>query len=68
MSASATLDPANPFATPSTLPYGLADFGAITTEHYLPAFRAGMGEQLAEVARIVADPEPPTEENTLVAL
>ncbi len=68
MSPSATLDPANPFAAPSTLPYGLADFGAITTEHYLPAFRAGMGEQLAEVARIVADPEPPTEENTLVAL
>lgn len=62
------LDQANPFAAPSTLPYGLPDFAAIRAEHYLPAFEAGMAAQLADVAAIVADPEPPTEANTLVAL
>jgi peptidyl-dipeptidase Dcp len=62
------LDPSNPFATPSTLPYGLPDFDAVRPEHYLPAFEAGMAEHLREVAAIAADPEPPTEENTLVAL
>ena len=62
------LDPANPFAEPSVLPYGLPDFAAIRPEHYLPAFEAGMARHRAEVSAIVADPEPPTEENTLVAL
>jgi len=64
----AGLDQANPFAAPSTLPYGLPDFAAIRDEHYLPAFEAGMAEHLREIAEIVADPAPPTEENTLAAL
>lgn len=63
-----TLDPANPFATPSALPYGLPDFTAIRDEHYLPAFEAGMAAERAEVEAIATDPEPPTEENTLLAL
>ncbi len=62
------LDTTNPFAAPATLPYGLPDFDAVRVEHYLPAFEAGMAEHLAQVAAIVADPAPPTEENTLVAL
>ncbi|NCT89857.1 M3 family metallopeptidase [Cellulomonas sp. APG4] len=65
---STTLDPANPFARRSELPYGLPDFTVIADEHYLPAFEAGMVEELAEVDAILADPAPPTEENTLVAL
>ena len=68
MSAQPTLDPANPFAVPSALPYGLPDYTAIREEHYLPAFLAGMAQQRAEAAAIAADPEPPTVENTLVAL
>lgn len=63
-----SLDPSNPFATPSTLPYGLPDHAAIREDHYLPAFLAGMEQQRAEVAAVAADPEPPTVENTLVAL
>jgi peptidyl-dipeptidase Dcp len=64
----AALDPANPFAAPSTLPYGLPDFAAIREEHYLPALLAGMAAQRAEVEAIAAHPAAPTVENTLVAL
>lgn len=34
--APADLDPANPFAAPSALPYGLPDFSVIREEHYEP--------------------------------
>lgn len=63
-----TLDPANPFATASTLPYGLPDFSALRTEHYRPALLAGMAAERAEVEAIATDPAEPTVENTLVAL
>lgn len=58
----------NPFFSPSTLPYGLPPFAEIREEHYLPAFRRGMTEQLAEVAALAASEDPPTYENTIVAL
>jgi peptidyl-dipeptidase Dcp len=58
----------NPFHTPSDLPYRLPDFGRIREEHYLPAFEHGMAEQLAEVSEIVNNGEPPTVDNTIVAL
>ncbi|MFC1420629.1 M3 family metallopeptidase [Streptacidiphilus cavernicola] len=58
----------NPFLTASTLPYDLPPFTDIREEHYLPAFEAGMSEQLAEVAAIAGSPEPPTFENTIEAL
>lgn len=63
-----TLDPSNPFATESTLPYRLPDFTRIRAEHYRPALLAGMAEQRAEVEAIAADPSAATVENTLVAL
>ena len=53
---------------PSTLPYALPPFAEIRTEHYLPAFRRGFDEQLAEVEAIVTDAAEPTVENTLVPL
>ncbi|WP_182113748.1 MULTISPECIES: M3 family metallopeptidase [unclassified Actinotalea] len=56
------LDPANPFAHDSALPYALPDFTRIRDEHYLPAFEAGMAAERAEVEALLADPEPPTEE------
>ncbi len=68
MPQTVTLDPSNPFAAPSTLPYRLPDFAAIRTEHYLPAFEAGMAAELAEVDAILSDPAPPDEENLLLAL
>ena len=59
---------ATPFDGPSTLPYALPPFDDVRTEHYRPAFDAGMAEHRAEVEAIATDPEPPTFENTLVAL
>ena len=58
----------NPFAHPSTLPFGLPPFNRIHDGDYLPAFEAGMRAQLAEVASIAHDPRPPTFDNTIVAL
>jgi peptidyl-dipeptidase Dcp len=57
----------NPFLAPSTLPYGLPDFAAVTDEHYLPAFEAGMAEQRSEIEAILAAGEP-TFANTVEAL
>nr|WP_255672851.1 M3 family metallopeptidase [Glycomyces amatae] len=54
--------------TASDLPYQLPPFAQIRNEHYLPAFEAGMAEQLEAVAAIAADPAEPTFANTVVAL
>lgn len=61
------LDPSNPFAQPSTLPYQLPDFAAIELAHYVPAFEAGMAEQLAEVDAIATSALPATFANTVEA-
>jgi peptidyl-dipeptidase Dcp len=58
----------NPLFVPSSLPYGLTPFAEIEEGHYLPAFERGMAEQLAEIDAIVADPSPPSFDNTVVAL
>ncbi|MEY4878020.1 MAG: hypothetical protein RIR72_435, partial [Actinomycetota bacterium] len=57
----------NPFLTKSILEYELPPFAAISEADYLPAFYAGMEEQLAEVEKITSQAEV-TFENTLVAL
>jgi peptidyl-dipeptidase Dcp len=61
------LDPANPLAGPTTLPFGLPDFAAIRTEHYQPAIESGMAEQLAELAAIATNTELPTVANVIEA-
>jgi peptidyl-dipeptidase Dcp len=58
----------NPLLVPSGLPYELPRFDRISADHYLPAFKRGMREQLQEVEAIVANAEAPSFENTLVAL
>jgi peptidyl-dipeptidase Dcp len=58
----------NPFLEPSSLPYGMPPFADIREEHFRPAFQAGIAEHLAEVQAIAGSAEPPTFENTLVAL
>ena len=58
----------NPFLAPSPLPFELPPFADIREEHYAPAFEEGMRQQLAEVRAIVEQPDPPTFDNTLVAL
>lgn len=59
---------ANPFLSPSELPYRLPDFAAVREEHFLPAFEQGVAEHLAEVDAIARDPEPATFDNTIAAL
>jgi peptidyl-dipeptidase Dcp len=68
MTAVLPLHADNPFATPSDLPFRLPRFSAIRTEHYLPAFEAGAAAQLAEIDAIVGAAEPPTFDNTLLAM
>jgi peptidyl-dipeptidase Dcp len=66
--ASPILPASNPLAAPSTLLHGLPPFADLTLEHQREALRAGMAEHRAEVDAIVADPEEPTLDNTVVAL
>ena len=62
------LSPDNPLRSPSELPFALPPFGDIGPDHLREALLAGMAEQRAEVAAIVAAHEPPTFVNTVVAL
>ena len=69
----ATASPAIPegtgyFAQESPLPFHAPDFTKIAEADYMPAFEQGMAIQAAEVAAIAGNPEPPTFENTIVAL
>ncbi|MGM0384405.1 MAG: M3 family metallopeptidase [Actinomycetota bacterium] len=63
-----SLNPANPFAAPSSLPLELPDFAAATPEAVREALDAGLAAQRAEWDAIAADEEIATVENTLVAL
>src|SRR5436190_8164326 len=58
----------NPFLVESALPYHLPPFDRIKDEQFVPATEAGMQEQLKEVDTIVANPDNPTFNNTVVAL
>lgn len=59
---------ANPFFTPSPLYLNYPPFDKIRSEHFLPAFEAGIAEQEAEVAAIARQQAEPTFANTIVAL
>ncbi|MCG6963729.1 MAG: peptidyl-dipeptidase Dcp [Acidobacteria bacterium] len=58
----------NPFFSPSTLLFQAPPFDKIEDADFKPALEEGMKRQLAEVQQIADNPEPPTFENTLVAL
>ena len=57
----------NPFLTEWDTPYGIPPFDKITNADYIPAVKAGIEEQTAEIQAIIANPEAPTFENTVVA-
>lgn len=48
-------------------PYGTAPFSRISVEDYVPAVKAGIEAQKAEIQAIVANPDAPTFENTIAA-
>ncbi len=62
------LPASNPFAAPSTLPLQAPPFDKIKDSDYLPAFEAGMREQLAQIEQIANNKAAPTFDNTLVAM
>jgi peptidyl-dipeptidase Dcp len=68
VAAGPVLDASNPFAKVSSLPFHYPAFDKIKDEHFLPAFAAGMREQLREVDGIANNPKAPTFENTIVAM
>ena len=56
----------NPFLTEYQTPFKTVPFDQIKTEHYMPAFEAGMKEQLEEIDAIVNNTETPTFQNTIL--
>src|SRR5215471_12650939 len=64
----AQFGPSNPFYAASTLPLQAPPFDKIKDTDYQPAIEAGMAQQREEVRAIAENPDPPTFENTFVAL
>ena len=58
----------NPFFVESTLPYHAPRFDLIRNEDYQVALEEGMRQQLAEIDAIARQTNPPTFENTIVAM
>ena len=58
----------NPFYAASTLPYQAPPFDKIKESDYEPALEEGMKQHLAEIEKIANNPEPPTFDNTIVAM
>ncbi len=62
-----TSDMENPFFKEWNTPFGVPPFDEIKVEHYAPAVKEGIKQQEAEIEAIVANPDEPTFENTIVA-
>ncbi len=58
----------NPLLEPWTAPFGLPPFGAVGTEHFKPAFEAGLEEAEREIGSITTNAASATFDNTIVAL
>ncbi len=59
---------ANPFFAESTLPLHYPAFDKIKDSDFAPAFDRGMADHLKEVDAILANPQPATFDNTILAL
>ena len=57
----------NPFLSSWETPYGIPDFRKIEEKHYIPAIKAGIQQQEAEIAAIVENTEAPTYANVVEA-
>ena len=66
LTACNTVKPTNIFLQEWDTPYGTAPFSKITTDQYMPAFKAGLEEQKANIEAILANTEAPTFENTIL--
>ena len=64
----ATLIPftdANPFFSPSTLPFQAPPFDKINNSDFQPAIEEGMSQELAEIQAVANNPDAPTFANTI---
>ena len=57
----------NPFIEGWDTPYGIPPFEKIKISHYMPAIKAGIEAQNAEIQAIIDNPDEPTFENTIEA-
>ncbi len=57
----------NPILAEYTTPFGVPPFDLIKAEHYIPAFKEGIEQQISEVDAIVNNPEPASFKNTIAA-
>lgn len=58
----------NPFLKAYETPYEIPPFDSISPAHYMPALRAGIEQQNAQIDSIVNNPATPDFENTIHAL
>jgi peptidyl-dipeptidase Dcp len=58
----------NPLLTDFNTPFQTAPFRSIQNDHYLPAIKQAVKVGKSEIARITANQQPPTFENTIIAL
>ena len=58
----------NPFFEEWDTPFGVPPFAEIEDGHFMPAFKKGILEMRAEYDAIINNPEPPTFENTILAM
>jgi peptidyl-dipeptidase Dcp len=58
----------NPFFEEYQTPFQIPPFEKIEFSHYVPAFEAGMQEQLKDIDKITSNGEAPSFENTIVEL
>jgi len=63
----ASADP-NPLLSAWETPFGVPPFAQIREEHFLPAMKTAMAEQLREIDAIAVSETPPTFSNTIEAL
>ena len=66
--ASCSSNRQNPFLTEWDTPYGIPPYDKIRTSDYIPAIKAGIDEQTAQIEAIVSNPEAPTFDNTIAPL
>ncbi len=58
----------NPFFSEYDTPFKVPTFDKIKPEHFIPAYEKGMELEKAEIEELINNQNPPTFENTIVAL
>lgn len=57
----------NPLLAEWNTPYGIPPFEQVKAKHYMPAYKAAMAAEMAEIKAIITNTEEPTFDNTIVA-